>query len=325
MRRGCLSLALLLLVLAVPARGDFDAGRAAFDKGDYAAAFKQWEPLAKAGDGRAQLGVATLYESGQGVPAADVSLALKWYRAAAERGVAGARNNLGVLLATGRGAPIDPRRACDLWRDAAAKGYAPAEFNLALAHERGFGVPQDLETAARLYASAGNHGLAEAAFAIAEMYRTGRGVPEHAELAAKWAQAARELGSDMKPRTTFLAVLPPATAAPAPAPPAVTEPTVATPAPSAPSTDVQGKFAVQLASLNSEADAKRRGQDLKSRYADILTQPELLVRRVDLGGTKGVKFRVLAGPFATRADAAALCARLKSAPEPTDCLVTRAH
>ena len=326
MLRGCLYL--LLLVLALPARGDFDAGRAAFDKGDYAAAFKAWEPLAKAGDGRAQLGVATLYESGQGVPAADVSLALKWYRAAAERGVAGARNNLGVLLATGRGAPIDPRAACDLWRDAAAKGYAPAEFNLALAHERGFGVPQDLETAARLYASAGNHGLAEAAFAISEMYRIGRGVPEHAELAAKWAEAARQLGSDMKPRTTFLAVLPPVTAAPAPAPaaPAVAEPTVAAPAPTTPATatDARGKFVVQLASLNSEADAKRRGQDLKSRYPDILTQPELLVRRVDLGGTKGVWYRVLAGPFATRADAAALCARLKSAPEPADCLVTSA-
>lgn len=314
---------LMVAAMSCPARADFESGRADFDKGDYAAAFKTWEPLAKAGDGRAQLGLGTLYESGQGVPAVDVNLALKWYRAAAERGVPGARNNLGVLLANGHGTPIDPRAACELWRDAASKGYAPAEFNLALAHERGFGVPQDLEAAARLYASAGNHGLADAAFAISEMYRTGRGVPEHAELAAKWAEAARALGSDLKPRSTFLAVLPPAAtpAAPAAAASAVTAPTVASPAPT---TDASGAYAVQLASLNSEADATRRGKDLKSRYADILTQPDLLVRRVDLGGTKGVWYRVLAGPFATRADAAALCARLKSSPEPADCLVTRA-
>jgi len=308
---------LLLLASAPPVRGDFDAGRAAFDQGDYAAAFKAWEPLAKAGDARAQLGLGTLYESGRGVSAADIALAVKWYNAAAERGLAGARNNLGVLFATGRGVPIDPVTACELWRDAAAANYAPAEFNLALAHERGFGVPQDAETAARFYASAGNHGLADAAFAISELYRTGSGVPEHAELAAQWAEVARQLGSPLERRTTFLSVLPPAAGAEPAAPAAAISP-------APPATDAAGRYAVQLASLNSEADAVRRGQDLKSRYPDLLTQAEMLLRRVDLGGSKGVWYRVLAGPFAKRADAAALCERLKSAPDPADCLVTQA-
>ena len=41
---------LVLAAGAMPARADFAAGMAAYDRGDYQTAYKEWLPLAKAGD-----------------------------------------------------------------------------------------------------------------------------------------------------------------------------------------------------------------------------------------------------------------------------------
>ena len=48
-------LALAIMALAVPANaGPFEDGRAAYQRGDYATAFKLWRPLAEQGDSEAQ-------------------------------------------------------------------------------------------------------------------------------------------------------------------------------------------------------------------------------------------------------------------------------
>ena len=46
---------------------DFDAGLAALQKGDYAAALREWMPLAERGDAVAQFNLALMYDNGQGV------------------------------------------------------------------------------------------------------------------------------------------------------------------------------------------------------------------------------------------------------------------
>ncbi|MGE0119620.1 MAG: SPOR domain-containing protein [Dongiaceae bacterium] len=316
-----------LLAGAFPARADFAAGNDAFARGDYDTAFREWAPLAKTGDARAQLGLGALYESGQGVPAPDLAQAVAWYRAAAAQGLPAAQNNLAILYADGRGVPRNPVMAGELWQAAAAAGHPLAQFNLALAFERGVGVARDYYDAARWYAEAGNSGQADAAFALSEMYRTGRGIPRHAELARLWHEAAQQLGGSLKLRQDFIAVLPPRhavaakPAAPAAQPTAPPTPPEAEPAAGPlPAADPAGAFAVQLASLPSEAEAAAAGGGLKARYPDLLGAVALQVRRADLGD-KGIWYRVLAGPFAARKAATDLCARLHAAATPADCLV----
>jgi TPR repeat protein len=120
----------LVLLLSTPALADFQAGCAAFDKGDYAAAREQWAPLADKGDPKAQFRLGCLYAFGQGVPK-DYAFALRLYRLAAEQGDADAQNNLGGMYAEGMGVAPDPVEAY-MWFDlAAAHGHEMARRNRA--------------------------------------------------------------------------------------------------------------------------------------------------------------------------------------------------
>ncbi len=77
----------LLVTAMLPAWADFEAGHDAFYRGDYAAALKEWKPLAEGGHPEAQLNLASMYAQGIGV-SQDYTEAVKWYRRAAEQGLA---------------------------------------------------------------------------------------------------------------------------------------------------------------------------------------------------------------------------------------------
>ena len=112
----------LLTVLAATslrAEDDFTAGLAAYDAGDFAAAFAAWRPLAEAGDADAQVSLAALYLNGLGV-AADPAAALAWYRRAAEAGDPVAQLNLGDLTARGIGVAKNPLEGL-VWLSLAAR------------------------------------------------------------------------------------------------------------------------------------------------------------------------------------------------------------
>ena len=93
---------LLWSVLQGGAWAGVDEGLAAAERGEYATALREWQPLAEAGDARAQYGLGLMYATGQGVPKSDVE-AVKWYRLAADQGRANAQNNLGAMYADGHG------------------------------------------------------------------------------------------------------------------------------------------------------------------------------------------------------------------------------
>ena len=81
-----LVVAALAIGLAMPAWGqDLDAGLAAYNRGDYAAALKGLLPLAEQGYANAQVVLAVMYNNGRGVPL-DHAQAVVWYRRAAEQG-----------------------------------------------------------------------------------------------------------------------------------------------------------------------------------------------------------------------------------------------
>ena len=132
MKRVALAVA-LLIGLAMPAWADYQAGVAAYSRGDYATALQEFKPLAEQGIAEAQFNLGLMYWHGRGVPQ-DSAEAAKWYRKAAEQGqattrlgrraIATAQFSLGAMYADGAGVPQDYVRAY-MWFNLAASRLAP--------------------------------------------------------------------------------------------------------------------------------------------------------------------------------------------------------
>ena len=78
----------VLVVLAVsgPAwAADYQTGSGAYERGDFATALREWNPLAEQGHALAENNLGVMYYNGQGVPQ-DYKAAVKWYTLAAKQG-----------------------------------------------------------------------------------------------------------------------------------------------------------------------------------------------------------------------------------------------
>ncbi|MDX1487963.1 MAG: tetratricopeptide repeat protein, partial [Acidiferrobacterales bacterium] len=122
MPRKILSTLIFILWLSSPAGASFDEGLAAYNRGDYTTAVREWRPLAAQGDADAQNKLGFMYYFGQGVPQ-DYAEALNWYRRAAEQGFAYAQFSLGFMYAKGQGVPKDYAEAVKWSRKAAEQGH----------------------------------------------------------------------------------------------------------------------------------------------------------------------------------------------------------
>ena len=78
-----LVLAVLMTLSSPVAAQDFQKGLAAFNAGDFAAALREWTPLAEQGLTAAQYNLGIMYANGQGV-LQDYKDAVKWCRLAAK-------------------------------------------------------------------------------------------------------------------------------------------------------------------------------------------------------------------------------------------------
>lgn len=96
MRRGFFCALAILLCAQVSAAADLKAGESAYKKKDYAAAMKEFAPLADKGDPEAQFYVAKMYLMGQGV-ATDRARAIKLFKASADQGNADSQFFLGTI------------------------------------------------------------------------------------------------------------------------------------------------------------------------------------------------------------------------------------
>ena len=132
----------VLVAFAGLAYAGFDEGMDAYDRGDYAKAYRQFKPLAERGDIDAQFYLGVMYDFGRGV-SQDCIQAIKWYRKAAERGFPPAQRELGGLYANGQGVPQDHAKAVEWYRKAAEQGDDEAQFELGWAYADGKTVPQD--------------------------------------------------------------------------------------------------------------------------------------------------------------------------------------
>ncbi len=131
-----------ILGLTAPAWAGLIEGTAAYIRGDYATAIREWRPLAKQGNANAQFFLGFMYENGLSVPQ-DYAKAMKWYRKAAEQGVAKAQHYVGRMYDIGQGVHQDYAKAMKWYRKAAEQGVAEAQHSLGEQYEKGQGVLQD--------------------------------------------------------------------------------------------------------------------------------------------------------------------------------------
>ena len=78
-----LVLAFLMTLSSPVVAQDYEKGHVAYEAGDYAAALREWTPLAEQGLTAAQYNLGIMYANGQGV-LQDYKDAVKWYRLAAK-------------------------------------------------------------------------------------------------------------------------------------------------------------------------------------------------------------------------------------------------
>ncbi len=82
-----LTACLLVSMAGAAMAGPYEDGKAAYERGDYATAFKLWLPLAEKGNAEAQYDIGVMYYEGRGVPRDYVYVfAYRWFNRAAAQG-----------------------------------------------------------------------------------------------------------------------------------------------------------------------------------------------------------------------------------------------
>ena len=127
--------------------------------------------------------------------------AVKWFRKAAESGLAEAQFNLGICYYNGQGIAQNYAEAIGWFRKAAEQGIASAQFNLGNCYYYGQGVKQDFGEAIKWFRKAADQEDAEAQMALGRCYLEGTGLakdPAQAtrcmEQAVKWHRKVAEEG-----------------------------------------------------------------------------------------------------------------------------------
>lgn len=133
---------MLASIAGAAVAGPYDDALAAWRRGEYAAAYRLWGPVADQGDPDAQFYLGLMNEYGQGMSRNDAE-AINWYRKAADRDHALAQFSLGDLYSNGERSSRDEIEAAKWYRLAADQGLGAAQFRLGMLYAEGKGVPQD--------------------------------------------------------------------------------------------------------------------------------------------------------------------------------------
>jgi TPR repeat protein len=300
-------LAVAMCLAAAPLHADASTGADAWARGEYAAAVHEWQGLAAQGDASAQFNLAQAYKFGKGVPQ-DLTKAEELFGQAAAKGNLEAGDNYGLLrLQRGDGAGALPYIEA-----AAERGDARAQYLLGIASFNGDIVPKDWVRAYALVTLARQAGLPQANSAISQMDAH---IPlEQREQAVAFAgQLSTKSVAKLPEQHASLAGVDEAQQAVPPA--AITQLAKPKPVrtPSSPEGSASSRWRVQLGAFSVHANADALWNRVKNR-------PELSGHpRINAGSGKVV--RLLAGGFASEAEATRACTRLTASG--ISCLVTR--
>lgn len=273
-------LALLLAAAAPASAPDVQAGIRAWQKGDVGTAIAIWRPLAERGDADARFNLGQAYRLGRGVPV-DLARAQDLYEQAARQGHLDAQTSLGLLQFQNGN-----RTSALKWLKAAADAGEPRALLIyGTALFNGDGVAKDPATAYAMVSRAAAQGLEPAKATLAEMDQL---IPladrqQGVAMALQWARsstqaaaAAPKRASTGRPAQELAAAKPTGAGAPS---------------------GSDGPWRVQLGAFSQRASAEA----LFGRL-----QPSLAGKRSVLVPS-GAMTRLQAGPYASRAEAAAAC------------------
>jgi TPR repeat protein len=186
--------ALLTIALFVGDNSAFAAGKAnpdSYQRGDLAAAARDFAIRAERGERLAQFNLAMMMFRGEA--AGEREMAISWLRKAAVQGLPQAQYNLGLLYENGAGLPRSQTDATAWFRRAAEQGHTDAQLSLATQYMLGRGAPKDFAEAAIWYERAAEGDDVAAQYIIASFYEHGDGVKQDLRRARHWyEQAARQ-------------------------------------------------------------------------------------------------------------------------------------
>ena len=198
MKRLVLTVA-ILIGLAAPAWAGFAEGVAAYKRGDYATALREFRPLAEQGDPKAQVQLGGMYQDGRGVPL-DYVVAARWYHKAAKQGDRSGKSRLVtifIILVEYSLDAVNQKRyasAMKLLEPAAELGGAEAQLWLGLMHYDGLGIPQDYSVAKKWFLKAAAQGNAGAQNYLGVMHDKGHGARQDYVRAVWWYRQAAQQG-----------------------------------------------------------------------------------------------------------------------------------
>jgi hypothetical protein len=153
--------------------------------------FKSLAAKAARGDVRSQSKLALAYLKGDGT-GANPAAALGWSQMAAAQGDTSAQFLLATIYASG--IKPDLSLAVRWFAAAASGGNLKAMHNLALAYLNGSGVSQDTSAALTWFSKAASSGYTDSAFDLAVLYERGQAVPQNSRLALYWYTVAASQG-----------------------------------------------------------------------------------------------------------------------------------
>ncbi|TWF53209.1 peptidoglycan-binding protein [Neorhizobium alkalisoli] len=154
---------------------------------------KSLADAAAAGDPNALFEIGAKFTDGRGVKA-DPGEAAKWYKLAADRGLAPAQYRYANLLEKGTGIERNLGQAMTYYRQAAEAGNASAMHNLAVLYASGASGQPDYTQAVNWFGKAADLGVADSQFNLAILFARGNGVKQNLEESYKWFAIAAKDG-----------------------------------------------------------------------------------------------------------------------------------
>ena len=158
------------------------------------ASYQTLESRAFAGVSAAQHDLAALYVAGTGGVQRDYGRAVFWFTKSAEKGMANAHYNLGVMYQQGLGVPQDAAAALGWYERAAQLGHPEAMYNLGIANIEGIGADRNISRGVAFFKQAANAGVAQAAYNLGVLYESNFIGPADLTKAAEWYQTAANEG-----------------------------------------------------------------------------------------------------------------------------------
>jgi TPR repeat protein len=157
-------------------------------------AIKYYLDAADRGHAGAMNDLGGAFEYGIGIPK-NLVTALVWYERAAELGHTGAMLHLGELNENGLDVPQDFANARHWYEKAAALSNAASMNSLANLFRQGRGGAPNLSAAADWYLKAAQLGLPSAMYSLGQLSEAGMGMPQNYQAARSWYKKAADLGN----------------------------------------------------------------------------------------------------------------------------------